>query len=274
MLYFVPTPIGNLADISAHALEILSKCEIVICEDTRVGKSLFNLLSSRYDFKPKATNFYPLHTHNENEFFNIFKTEFLKEKICVYISDAGMPCISDPGIFLVKFAQKNDIKYEFLSGSNALLLAAAASGLIEKEFSFLGFLPSSGKEREINIQNLMYQPYPCIIYESPKRILNLIEKIALLDENRKIFAIKEATKKFETKFFGSAKKVLNDIQQNVNLNGEWALVIDKSQNLSQEKITLQDIKNLQIPPKIKAKLISKITGEKSSEIYEKLVKIS
>ena len=74
-------------------------------------------------------------------------------------------------------------------------------------------------------------------------------------------------------FSAAQKKVLNDIQ-NVNLNGEWALVIDKSQNLSQEKITLQDIKNLQIHPKIKAKLISKITGEKSSEIYEKLVKIS
>lgn len=270
MLYFVPTPIGNLNDISTHALEILKSAEIAICEDTRVCKSLLNLLSSRYDFSPKISAFYPLHTHNEKEFFANFNAENFKEKICIYLSDAGMPCISDPGVALVKFAQENEIEYEFLSGANALLIAAAASGLIEKEFIFLGFLPNSGKEREIAAENLLRQAHPCVIYESPKRILKLIEKITEISPNRKIFAIKEATKKFETKFFGTAQNVANTLKT-ANLNGEWAVVIDKSENFSSEKISENDILNLEIPPKIKAKLLSKITGENASKIYEKLI---
>ncbi|CZE50396.1 16S rRNA (cytidine(1402)-2'-O)-methyltransferase [Campylobacter geochelonis] len=270
MLYFVPTPIGNLSDISQHSLEIISSCEIVFCEDTRVTKSLINLLKTRYNLEIKDKIFYSLHSHNEESFLKNIDIEIFSKK-CVYMSDAGMPCISDPGVGLVKFAQENGIEYEVISGANALLLAVAASGLVEKEFTFLAFLPNLGKERAIAIQNALNSPYPTVIYESPKRILSLVEDIAKLDENRKLFLIKEASKKFEKKFFETSlnlAKVLKD----ENLNGEWSVVVQKSPNSTVERINLKDIEELEIPPKQKAKLLSKLTGENSKEIYKKLTK--
>ena len=200
MLYFVPTPIGNLSDISQHSLEIIANCEIVFCEDTRVTKSLINLLKIRYNLNVKDKIFYSLHSHNEEKFLSNLDIEIF-EKSCAYMSDAGMPCISDPGVKLVKFMQEKELDYEVLSGSNALLLAVAASGLVDKEFTFLAFLPNLGKERKLAIQNALNSIYPTVIYESPKRILSLIEDIAKLDSQRKVFLIKEASKKFEKKFF-------------------------------------------------------------------------
>ena len=271
MLYFVPTPIGNLADISTHALEILTKCEIFICEDTRFSKKLLNLLSEKYQINFTPKEFYSLHTHNESEFFAKFDTLNFTQKNCAFLSYAGMPCISDPGIALVKFAQNNGIEYEILSGANALLLAVAASGIVEKEFFFLGFLPNTGKERKIAIENMLKNPYPCVIYESPKRILSLICGIENLDENRQIFAIKEASKKFETKFFGSAKELALTLKT-ANLNGEWAVVVAGAKEANFEKISENDIKSLEISPKIKAKLLAKITGKSVKEIYNDLIK--
>lgn len=270
MLFFVPTPIGNLSDISQHSLQILADCEVIFCEDTRVSKSLLNLLKVRYqiDFKPKI--FYSFHTHNCDEILQKIDIEIFK-KICVFVSDAGMPGISDPGIELVKFAQKNCLEYEVISGSNAILIAVVSSGLVEKEFSFLGFLSNTGKQRAIEIENLLKNPYPCVVYESPKRVLNLIENIVNFDDEREIFAIKEATKKFETKFKDNAKNLL-EILKNSDLRGEWCFVISSSKNQNFEKITSNDILNLDIPPKIKAKLLSKITGEDPKSIYKKITK--
>lgn len=263
----MPTPIGNLGDISARCLDILKAGEIIICEDTRVGKTLLNLLKIDYLNK----EFFCLNSHNFEKFISNFNTQNLKDKICVYLSDAGMPCISDPGVELVKFAQNEGFDYEILPGANALLLAVAASGLVEKEFSFFGFLSITNPKRQIELENALNSVFPAVVYESPKRILSLVEKIAQTDPNRKIFAIKEATKKFETKFFGSALNVLQNFK-NSNLNGEWVLVIDatKSQNLGQ--ICVSDIENLEIPPKIKAKLLAKLTGENAKKIYENLIK--
>lgn len=271
MLYFVPTPIGNLSDISAHALEILRNADVVICEDTRISKQLLNLLSAKFEINFKNLEFYSLHTHNEKEFFSKFDKEKFLQKTCVYMSDAGMPCISDPGVSLVKFAWENEIPYEVLSGSNALLLGVAASGIVEKEFSFLGFLPNTGKERALAVENLMKSPHPCVIYESPKRVLNLVENLEKIDKNREIFLIKEATKKFETKFRGKICEVLSNLKT-ANLNGEWCVVVDKSPNSGFERISENDILSLEIPPKIKAKLLAKITGKNSKEIYENLTK--
>lgn len=271
MLYFLPTPIGNLDDISKRCLDILSLCEIVICEDTRVTKSLIALLNAKFDKNIAPKEFYSLHTHNEKEFFSKFDKAKLDTQICVYASDAGMPCISDPGVSLVQFAQENEIKYEVLSGANALLLAAAASGIVQKEFSFCGFLPNTGKERSQAIQNALNSSYPVIIYESPKRIISLIEAICKFEADRKIFAIKEATKKFETKFSGSATNLLTQLQ-NANLNGEWCVVVDKSPKSGFERISKSDIEELEIPPKQKAKLLAKLTGENPKKIYENMIK--
>lgn len=263
----MPTPIGNLGDISARCLDILKAGEIIICEDTRVGKSLLNLLKIDYSNK----DFFCLNSHNFSNFLQNFNKQNLKDKICVYMSDAGMPCISDPGAELVKFAQNEDFDYEVLPGANALLLAVAASGLVQKEFSFLGFLSITNPKRQNELENALNSTLPVVIYESPKRVLDLIKKIALKEPDREIFAIKEATKKFEKKFFGKALNVLENLK-NSNLNGEWVLVIKecKKQNLGQ--INACDIENLDITPKIKAKLLSKLSGENAKKIYENLIK--
>ncbi|MBE2984615.1 16S rRNA (cytidine(1402)-2'-O)-methyltransferase [Campylobacter sp. RM9344] len=270
MLYFVPTPIGNLEDISLRALSVLRSCEIVVCEDTRVSKSLVRLLNERFDAHINIQNFIPLHTHNESEFFANLTREFFDKNIA-YMSDAGMPGISDPGVSLIRYAQNHNIGYEVLSGANAALLSIVASGLCEKEFVFLGFLPNTGKERTQAIQNALNLAYPCVIYESPKRILSLVNDIAKLEPEREIFAIKEATKKFETKFKSSAIK-MSEILERSNLNGEWCVVISQSDNPSFETISISDINTLDIAPKAKAKLLSKITGQEVKKIYGELTK--
>ena len=269
MLYFLPTPIGNLDDISKRCLDILNLCDIIICEDSRVTKSLINLLNSKYNLNINPSEFYSLHTHNESEFFAKFDSEKLISKTVVYVSDAGMPCISDPGVSLVEFAQKNGINYEVLSGANAALLAVAASGIVKKEFSFLGFLPNTGKDRELAVQNMLNLPYPVVIYESPKRILQLVEAVAKLEPEREIFAIKEATKKFEAKFKNSARNLVATLKS-ANLKGEWCVVVDGSKNIPQSAISIADINELDIPPKQKAKLLAKLTGKSVKEIYSQL----
>lgn len=270
MLYFIPTPIGNLSDISFRALELLKTCEIFFCEDTRVSKSLLSLLSSKFKIDFGSKKFISFHTHNEKEILQNLNLEIF-EKDIAFLSDAGMPGISDPGYTLVDFALKNHIKFEVLAGANAALVALVSSALCEKEFIFMGFLANKGKDRQKDIQKALNNPYPSIIYESPKRILSLIEQISLLDENREVFAIKEISKKFETKFKAKAKDLLNELKQ-ANLNGEWVVVLDKNnQNFTHNSLCENDILELDIPLKTKSKLLAKINGKNSKEIYQKLL---
>lgn len=271
MLYFIPTPIGNLSDISLRALQILGTCESVICEDTRVCKSLFALLNAKFESQIQPKRFISLHSHNEKEFLaNLDKGIF--EKNVAYLSDAGMPCISDPGAFLVRYAQENSIDYEVLCGANAALVAVAASGLCEKEFTFIGFLSNKGKERQKDIEKALANPYPSVIYESPKRILALVKELAKTQPQRELFAIKEISKKFEKKFKGSATKLAKALE-NENLSGEWVLVIASAKADEPKGIFLRkdDIMALPLSLKEKAKLLAKFEAGQTKEIYHQLL---
>ncbi|MBZ7948248.1 16S rRNA (cytidine(1402)-2'-O)-methyltransferase [Campylobacter sp. LH-2024] len=270
MLYFIPTPIGNLGDISFRALELLKTCEIFFCEDTRISKSLLLSLSHKFKIDFKTKKMISFHSHNEKEILKNLNPEIFSQDIA-FLSDAGMPGISDPGYALVDFALKNGIKFEVLPGANAALVALVSSALSEKEFVFMGFLANKGKDRIKDIQRALNHSYASIIYESPKRILSLVEQISFIDENREIFAIKEISKKFETKFKGKAKEVFNELKE-ANLNGEWVLVISKNhQNLNYNSLLESDILELDIPLKTKSKLLSKINGKSPKEIYAKLL---
>ena len=141
MLTLVPTPIGNLSDISKRAIEALNEADIVFCEDTRVTKKLLSLLQIDLN-----KTFIAMHSHNENEIISKIDVSIFDKNV-VYVSDAGMPGISDPGSKLIQFAQENNIKYDVIPGANALLTAFVASGF-EGEFTFFGFLPHKGKDRE------------------------------------------------------------------------------------------------------------------------------
>jgi 16S rRNA (cytidine1402-2'-O)-methyltransferase len=180
-----------------------------------------------------------------------------------------MPCISDPGALLVNFCIENEIKYDVLPGANAVLTAFAMSGFTNKEFTFFGFLPHKGKDRQNQLQSIMESPFITILYESPHRLMKLLEQIELLDENREIFVVKELTKMYQLSFKSSAKEVNNKLKQ-LDIRGEWVVIIDTISSFTGDPITVKDLEELNLPPKQKAKLISKLTGQNIKDIYNTL----
>ena len=185
------------------------------------------------------------------------------------MSDAGMPGISDPGAGLVRYCQENNLPYDVLPGANAVLLAYVASGFTETNFSFFGFLPHKGKERDNALQEILNHPLNVILYESPHRLEKLMSELLLHVPTRLMFAIKEATKKHEKKFKGTVQEVFEKMKES-NLKGEWAIVLQASPSPSAGVIGLDDILQLSLPPKQKAKLLSKLTGASVKEWYDKL----
>lgn len=272
MIYFIPTPIGNLGDISQRSLEILCEIDVFFCEDTRNTKKLLHLLQEKYTLAYKNATFISLHSHNEKEKLKTIDKEIFAQN-CAYLSDAGMPCISDPGAMLIEFAKKENIKYDVLPGANALMLCAVASGFSENEFSFFGFLPNKGNLRQIALEKVLNHQLNSIIYESPKRIINLLENIIKIDEKRQIFILKEATKIHQTYFSGNVKEVLQSLKDNnIQIKGEYSIMIKANKDILNSNITQEDILNLNLPPKQKSKLLAKISSQNVAYWYEKLTK--
>jgi 16S rRNA (cytidine1402-2'-O)-methyltransferase len=269
LLYFIATPIGNLEDISIRSLRLLSAIKLIFCEDTRVTKKLIKLLQERFkefDFTPKE--YISLHEHNQKRVISNIDLDIFKEDVA-YLSDAGMPAISDPGCELVRFCQNNSIEYEVLPGANAATLSFASSGFCHKEFLFFGFLPHKGRDRKEALDKALNSGYATILYEAPHRIEKLINEIASKDPQRELYLIKEATKLHQTSFKNSAEK-LKDILKNSNTKGEWTVVIE-SKKISFNNITSEDIISLNIPKKEAAKLLSKITGKPTKTCYNELL---
>ncbi len=260
MLYLIPTPIGNLEDISKRALLALNNAEILFCEDTRVTKKLLNLLQIDYSDK----EFISMHSHNEDKVLQKLDPEILRIKNVGYVSDAGMPGISDPGSKLIQFAQKNNIPYTVIPGPNAAITAFVASGF-EGEFTFYGFLPHKGSEREKKLNEVINSKTISILYEAPHRIEKLLNELKEKIPNRTIFLAKELTKIHETFIKGKAKDI--NIK---NSKGEWVVVIDKGETKNFLTLTYNDILNLPLPKKEKSKLLAKISSKSAKEIYKEL----
>ena len=260
MVTFVPTPIGNLKDISQRALEALNIAEIIFCEDTRVTKKLLNLYNI-----PLNKTFISMHSHNEDKIIKNINKDDLIHKNCVYVSDAGMPGISDPGSKLIQFCQKENIPYTIIPGANAALTAFVASGF-EGAFCFFGFLPHKGKEREEKLLNILENDKISILYESPHRIEKLINELKKYAPERTVFLAKELTKIHETFIKAKAKDIILE-----NTKGEWVVVIDKGEKNKKLELSFEDILNLNLPLKEKSKLLSKITDKSPKEIYNELL---
>ena len=267
MLTFIPTPIGNLADISFRALEALKSCEIILCEDTRITKKLLQLINQKLDIQIDLNKqYFSVHSHNEvkyttNEFLSMYK-----EKNVAYVSDAGMPCVSDPGAILVKSCIEHNIVYDVLPGANALLTAFAMSGFVQKEFTFYGFLPHKAINRKNPLHKILNSDYLTILYESPHRIQQLLNEIYELDPYKEIFIVKELSKMYQKYLKGTITNVLEEFKS-IDQRGEWVVIINAKQSTQGEQITLEDINSLKIPPKQKAKLIAKLTGKNVKEVY-------
>lgn len=176
MLCLVPTPIGNLEDISKRSLEALLEAELIFCEDTRVTKKLLNLLAEKYSLDFSQKEFKSFHSHNEKEILkSLTKDTFTKN--VVYCSDAGMPCISDPGASLVDWCIQNEVPYDVIPGANAILTAFAMSGFSSTEFTFFGFLDHKGTSRASKLEEVLNSSRVGILYESPHRLLKLLSLI-------------------------------------------------------------------------------------------------
>ncbi|MDR1976153.1 MAG: 16S rRNA (cytidine(1402)-2'-O)-methyltransferase [Campylobacteraceae bacterium] len=270
MLYFIPTPIGNLEDITVRSLKLLTTVPLILCEDTRVTKKLINLLKERFD-KPQniEQKFISLHSHNEQDVINSLNVDDFLLLDAAYVSDAGMPCISDPGALLVQFAQTNSIPYEVLPGANAALLALVASGFSGTKFYFHGFLPHKKEARIEELRKILSLEYNSVLYESTHRILQLSSELAALAPQRVIYFIKEATKMYETHYKGKALELAEKLKS-ANLNGEWAVVIEKGEQQNGAVLNEDDILPLPLPPKQKAKLLAKLSGNSIKDEYDKL----
>jgi 16S rRNA (cytidine1402-2'-O)-methyltransferase len=267
VLSLVPTPIGNIADISLRALEVFASCEVILCEDTRVTKKLLHFLKERYDLILRDPRFISLHSHNEAEFVASLTPDFFDRHV-VYVSDAGMPGISDPGQMLVRYCIDNSVAYDILPGANAVLSAFVASGFIQTKMLFFGFLPHKGNDRSSALQEALFNGYTTVLYESPKRLDKLLAEIAIATPDRKVFLAKEITKKFQRFHHGVASDLAKQMEKEIR--GEWVVVIEASEGKS-ASLSEQDILALDIPKKAASKLISKITGENPKECYQRLL---
>lgn len=268
MLSLVPTPIGNIADISLRSLEVISHAQVMLCEDTRVTKKLIHLLKERYELTTCEPKFISLHSHNEVEFITALTPDFFDQNV-VYVSDAGMPGISDPGQMLIRYCIHHKIAYDILPGANAALTAFVASGFVETRMLFFGFLPHKGNDRASALQEALFNGYTTILYESPKRLDKLLLELSVAAPDRQVFLAKEITKRYQRFYRGIASELI--LQMEKEIRGEWVVVIEASETKG-SSLSEQDILSLDIPKKAASKLIAKITGENPKECYTRLLK--
>lgn len=217
LLYLVATPIGNLDDFSPRALEIIKQADLIACEDTRVTLKLLGCFGIS---KPVIS----IREHNEvSEAENIIPR--IKNGIkVVYMSDAGYPCISDPGARLVELALKNEINVSCISGPNAALNALVCSGINPDHFYFHGFLDAKEKARQEELRTLKSKKETLIFYESPHRIKKTLEDLYLIFGARKACIGRELTKKHE-EFIRDNLKELSLIDE-TTLKGEMVIVVE------------------------------------------------
>jgi 16S rRNA (cytidine1402-2'-O)-methyltransferase len=270
MIKFIPTPIGNPQDITIRALREFESATLFLCEDTRETKRLLRILEERFDFTMPSVDFISFHEHNGKERLKELSSR-LKDEMVVYVSDAGMPVISDPGQILVEFAQKNGIAYDVLAGASAVTTAYASSGFESGKFLFWGFLPHKGSSRASELIEVMNSSVDVVLYEAPHRLERLIGEIASIDESREIFLAKELTKKFQ-KYYRLRAKEMRDNFKNINSKGEWVVIIKAKISKDENRVLhLEDILNFDMPPKIKSKILSKITNKTTKEWYQELI---
>jgi 16S rRNA (cytidine1402-2'-O)-methyltransferase len=214
-LYIVSTPIGNLEDISFHAIHILKNVNLIASEDTRIT----NFLLQQYDIKNKTVSYY---SQVESSKVDFFIEELKSGKSIALVSDAGTPCISDPGNILVSKCIENNIEIFSIPGCSALIHSLVLSGFSTKQFYFQGFLPLK-KGRQSLFQELSKIKLPVVIYESPFRVYRTMKDILEIFGNKEISISRELTKKFEQTIRGKVKSILN---QNIKTKGEFVIIIN------------------------------------------------
>ncbi|MGF1713682.1 16S rRNA (cytidine(1402)-2'-O)-methyltransferase [Photobacterium chitinilyticum] len=266
-LYIVPTPIGNLADITQRALDVLANVDLIAAEDTRHTSRLLTHFSI-------STRTFALHDHNEQQ-----KADYLIEKLqagtsIALVSDAGTPLISDPGYHLVNRCRQAGVKVVPLPGPCAVVTALSGAGLPSDRFSFEGFLPPKSKGRRDRFQDLADDERTMIFYESPHRIMDsLADMLAVLGPDRQVVLARELTKTFETIHGAPLGELIDWLGEDSNrTRGEMVLLVAghraQKDELPAEALRTVTLLTKELPLKKAAALAAEIHGVKKNALYK------
>lgn len=218
ILYLVATPIGNLDDFSPRAVAVLKEASYIACEDTRTSGVLLN----RYEIK---TDTFPFHQHNEHQKVHHLVNLLNARQHVALITDAGMPGISDPGFLAARAAHQLGHKVVVIPGPDAATTALAASGLPADKYAFEGFLPQK-KGRQKRLKQLVEEDRTLILYESPYRLLKLLQELEkYMGPQRYVAVCRELTKKFEETLRGQLTSVRQELQARSDIKGEIVVIV-------------------------------------------------
>jgi len=217
MLYLVPTPLGNLKDITLRSIEVLQSVDVILCEDTRTSSKLLQ----HYNIQKPLT---PYHQHNEHKVVQHLVEQLVAGKTMALITDAGTPGISDPAFLLVRACVKAEVKVECLPGATAFVPALVNSGIPSNRFVFEGFLPLK-KGRQTMLKQLAEEERTIIFYESPVRLVKTLEELVqYFGAERQCSVSRELTKMFEENKRGTLQEVADYFKQK-NVKGEIVIVV-------------------------------------------------
>lgn len=261
-LYLIPTPIGNLEDITFRAISILKSVDVILCEDTRESSKLL----SHYDIKKKLI---ACHEYNEDKLFDKVRDLLDSGKNIGLISDQGTPIISDPGFVLSRYLIENGYNVVSLPGPTAFVPALTSSGLDPSPFLYYGFLNSKSSKREEELKVLRNYPFSIIFYEAPHRINSMLKSILEIFGDRKVSISREISKKYETIY----RDKISNLIDNIELKGEFVIIVEGNNEVV-------DYSNLDIVEHVKLylddlsemdaiKRVAKERGVSKSEIYKK-----
>ena len=270
-LYIVGTPIGNLGDISERALATLKECDFIAAEDTRVTLKLLN----HFDIKKPLVSY---HEHNKRERGAMVADRILKGETCALVSDAGMPCISDPGTELVNTCIERGIPVLAVPGPNAVITALAVSGLNVSRFTFEGFLSVNKSSRKKHLEEIKGEKRTMVFYEAPHKLPRTLKDLYETLGDRRIALVKELTKIYEqverTTLAAAAEKYSQQKPK-----GEFVLIIEGREELKSETepLSAEDAAELArqyieegLSPTEAAKKAAKESGHKKNDIYRLL----
>ena len=266
ILYIVPTPIGNLEDITLRALNTLKEVDVIFAEDTRTT----NVLLKHYDISKKLLS---SHLYNEDKMITK-EIEYLKEeKNIAVVSDAGTPVISDPGYILVNNAIKEGYNVVCLPGPTAIIPAVVMSGLAGGPFTFYGFLNSKETKKKQELEALKNSKYPIVFYEAPHRLIKTLNNILEVLGNRKIAIVREISKKYEEVIRDNVENIIKTVE---NLKGEIVIVVEGNQETKNyDNLSIIEHINLYIEDGMTSKeAIKQVAKERNmpkSEVYQEYI---
>ncbi len=271
ILYVVGTPIGNLGDFSPRAVETLEKVDFIAAEDTRVTVKLLN----HFGIKKPMVIYQKFNEYDQGE---IIVSRLQNGESCAIVTDAGMPCISDPGETLVKLCIKADVKVEVVPGPSAVISALAVSGLSVSRFTFEGFLSVKRTSRMEHLMELRHERRTMVFYEAPHKLLSTLKDMNSVFDDRNIVVVKELTKIHETSWRGTLSEAVKYHTENPP-KGEYVLVLDGEQvekdemrDPMEEAVSIaKELMEKGKPASMAAKEAAKLTGQTKGEVYKRLI---